>query len=842
MMADLPRKRRALVPPSVAAERGDADCLAAPPPVVIDVPAVPAVESEKSATRVKTRFAPPLRCHALMKMLRPAGAANFDASRCLGTRLAAGEACSRCGSQLGGWVCRAGEFGYASCYEATASFALADLFGHAIDRATARVVCFHGTDEELNRAVRHHCSLHVAALEAWRSQLADVLTMSRRGQKRKHGVEGNRGCRPDRGPGAIPEAFRQRLGILQQLAASRSKENLNALLCQSVLSPAAVGVVGALASCSGSVAAASPTAAAGSAALSGLLAQRRGHFYTCPSGGAAQLLAMWHGRDGEEWASYDAYQLLLPSCGTHGGASCWRRCSGPAELMPARAFASKFPILCAMSPRFASKADLSRAASRTCFCKADVASSAGFLSVPAAEACPARTLTPRAARSLQRLVPARLLWYCVDGVLGDVRALKCPRCKQGLRLLGVSSWAWHGIGTSCLFRPLVPALRCKAASCGQRVTPLDSNFADALPVGAQSTFRWDRAGQRILECSLTDACCLEMRRRFQMAAVRSSVATRIAQAWAAELDDGPEVASEIKPFLQHYLSHAVPTAKFFGDLAVKVFQLYEQPVTDMLVADVVRAFGWVHLFDGSSAPLRQCRPVERGRRGRQSCPYGAALALHGVDDVPLLPAVLVKREGNVELAQLSGYALHLLRLSCPEASILGLIDDDLEHTFASSIAYLRAALAPEIGQGVIRLMLREKRVEGFWRGTDPKHVQWRLQDRLARSSCDFPLAVQSLQVLFGRLNGNEFCARPARVAGATEAIRASTPAQALETFQKGRRLQRDPVMCAVVVESWVRGGLRRSHDRARPPRCYVTLLLKALGADDPYTGVCEPRV
>ncbi len=165
-------------------------------------------------------------------------------------------------------------------------------------------------------------------------------------------------------------------------------------------------------------------------------------------------------------------------------------------------------------------------------------------------------------------------------------------------------------------------------------------------------------------------------------------------------------------------------------------------------------YGWLLIFDGSGAPLQETRTYPTlfrkagcKRRRWQPQPVGAAIACHGAFDVPLMPWVAVGSENQVNLAQIGAYTMHSMKLVNPDAAPIAWVDDCTERSFHQSTRAIEHMLLALIQNKTIIVDLLSFIVEGFFRGIDPKHVQWRLERQLLRGSFDFEFAVEALSWL-----------------------------------------------------------------------------------------------
>ena len=194
------------------------------------------------------------------------------------------------------------------------------------------------------------------------------------------------------------------------------------------------------------------------------------------------------------------------------------------------------------------------------------------------------------------------------------------------------------------------------------------------------------------------------------------------------------------------------------NVALLVFQHFERPYVESQIQMLCARYGWLLIFDGSGAPLQETRtyppPAQkagmkfgRKRQRRQRQPVGTAVACHGLYDVPLLPWVAAYSETQVVLALIGAYIMFLMKQVDPEAAPLGWIDDCTERTFHQSTRAVEHMLPAAVQTGVIVVDRDNFSVEGFFRGIDPKHVQWRLEDQLLRGSFDFVFAVEALSWL-----------------------------------------------------------------------------------------------
>ena len=114
--------------------------------------------------------------------------------------------------------------------------------------------------------------------------------------------------------------------------------------------------------------------------------------------------------------------------------------------------------------------------------------------------------------------------------------------------------------------------------------------------------------------------------------------------------------------------------------------------------------------------------------------------------VPLCPYLTFSTEAPVTTMQVFAYLVHQISLGNRARFPIGLVDDDVEKTFG-----LTADLLDRIAQHhPVSVNRKQKTCDGFYRGTDPIHVFWRLVDEMDASSHDFIIAHKALKLMFSR--------------------------------------------------------------------------------------------
>ena len=549
-----------------------------------------------------------------------------------------------------------------------------------------------------------------------------------------------------------------------------------------------------------------------------------------------------------------------PAC---DGRLCWRFRGNVVKLWQADAFHALEKMPMHIAPRFVTDWDTKVAAGNACYAAVEMPAPAGpcddqalMPTLPAASlrglVLDGAVLGAEEARALHAVFPLQVLWFVhQDGRNLQPAELACPKCGDPCELKSVNEWSKYGVGLGCIFRACVVTVRCSSrgdcpfTSC----STVDQRFAGLLPAGVEPMFAWDRVGDRVYSSECVDYLCDEFRARFNQNALRTSLARRLLSKLMRELPAADVVRlASVHAVVYAHVFTCLPRPKELANIVLLVFQRFERPFIEAQVKMVCARYGWILIFDGSSAPLQETRTYPlpafkkngRKRRKRQPQPIGAGIACHGTFDVPLMPWVAAARENQVTLAVVGAYVVFLMQQICSDAAPLGWVDDCTERSFHQSTRAVEHMLFGLAQNKTIIVDRVNFIVAGFFRGIDPKHVQWRLEDTLLRTSFDFECAVDALSWLFRMFNPGAFDPDSAdsdpeddtAQAGQAGAVAPVSVLDALEKFMANVR-----VICAAgfatsIVDAFLAGSLRRACDGQSPPRCVVSLLLWRLGHRD----------
>ena len=176
------------------------------------------------------------------------------------------------------------------------------------------------------------------------------------------------------------------------------------------------------------------------------------------------------------------------------------------------------------------------------------------------------------------------------------------------------------------------------------------------------------------------------------------------------------------------------------------------------------------------------------------------------------------------------YIVNNLQSVHADAFLLGWLDDCTERTFGMSMRAVAIVGAKEVQARRIVIDFHGFSVSGFFRGIDPIHVEWRLQDPLLRQSMDFPVAVCTLKTMWRVLNTKSVVLRPGGGAGSAAGVSPTSPQEALHVFMQGQRVAKiTDELARGIVAAYEAGDLLRLEDGARPPRPYVAFMLRLWG-------------
>ena len=179
-------------------------------------------------------------------------------------------------------------------------------------------------------------------------------------------------------------------------------------------------------------------------------------------------------------------------------------------------------------------------------------------------------------------------------------------------------------------------------------------------------FDWDRFGSRIYTHNATDFLCEELREKFSYASLKHILARRILNHIRTQLRAMPAESSlSLESYVVALLLKGLPRSTDLADVVLLCFQKIERPHVDALVRLVCCSFGWVCIFDSSSAPLKNARQMLRkkqpGRKlgmANKADRFGACLAVHGTHNVSLMPFVYVVSERTLHAGVIFSFVNH----------------------------------------------------------------------------------------------------------------------------------------------------------------------------------------
>lgn len=660
-----------------------------------------------------------------------------------------GEECPECGSLSGGWRCHgSSEFpcgcGLASLWvkgRKSGGTAVHDIWG---ERPCARRHCVHPrpgrcawTSFTELPAARAHINGHMRLMELLETWLKNIWKRSKR-----------LGVRPSLETEVTAGMDQVSQGIGRRLAAfKRARETCSDEALLERLSAPAVCSVRPLASRDGDY--------------------RRGMCLLCLDGSALVLQNDYEAVQGRAWS---CARLRKIPCSRHPGTSCWKiktrelHCITEEELPgPSSAVV--------LIPKFNTTPELRLSPGRACFkatrpCAPSCAANASsgdvslLVSRPSADigtyvAERFTFLSPPELRQFVRVFPLHVLWYRdARGVALDPTCLRCPvaECAGHLRASGCRVRRLAGLGLTSVFLPIVPQLRCSREGCVTQISGLHQDVERQVPVGFQLSPRCDVVGYRVYECGVSDFLCAELRRRFHRGALLNAYLQSILPTVADALREGGGAAMpELRRSVIAMLTVGVPTSMTLCNLVLLVFQKNELPRIDEEVQAVCGRFAATIATDSSSAPLHEVGHYSSGKQPGNEKVVGAATASLGLFDVPLHPYIVSTSENTPSNCTVVAYCVKSALGFDPECFPIGWVDDNTQSNFELTCRLIEKLGFTFVQAGEIDIVYAEKRVVGFFRGIDPKHVEWRLQDLLDGASADFVRAAFALRILVSRL-------------------------------------------------------------------------------------------